>query len=166
MAFKTGTPYWNGDPQIGMGRDLSIFQIGKSPKWFGVHSNLGTNIYTYRPKLHTWNVLDALTPSYIAMFGSVQYTTAVAHRLLLEFELMALTPPHVGLSLPLTDLLDRRRAGQGAHGGTPSHHLGRRIDRQKIYNIKYTAALNGCLSMILNATTDQKLAAATSPSSS
>ena len=86
-----------------MGRDLSIFQIRKSPKRFGVHSNLGTNIYTYRPKLHTWNVFDALTPSYIAMFGSVQYTTAVAHRLLLEFELMSLTPPHVGLSLPLTD---------------------------------------------------------------
>ena len=31
------------DPRIGMGRDLSKFQIGKSPKRFGVHSNLGTN---------------------------------------------------------------------------------------------------------------------------
>ena len=35
------------------------------------------------------------------------------------------------------------------------------VDRQKIYNIKYTAALNGRRSMILNATTNQKLAAAT-----
>ena len=95
------------------------------------------------------------------MCGSVQYTTAVAHRSLLEFELMALTPPHVGLSLPLTDLLDRRRAGQGAHGGTPSHHLGRRIDQQKIYNIKFTAALNGHRLMVLNATANQKLAAVT-----
>jgi len=39
--------------------------------------------------------------------------------------------------------------------------LGQRIDRQKIYNKKYTAALNGRWSMILNATTNQKLAAAT-----
>jgi len=53
------------------------------------------------------------------------------------------------------------RAGRGARGGTPSHRLGRRIDQQKIYNIKYTAALNGRRSMILNATTNQKLAAAT-----
>jgi hypothetical protein len=30
-AFKMGTPYRNGDPQIGMGRDMSIFQIGESP---------------------------------------------------------------------------------------------------------------------------------------
>jgi len=39
--------------------------------------------------------------------------------------------------------------------------LGQQIDRQKIYNKKYTAALNGRRSMILNATTNQKLAAAT-----
>ena len=32
---------------------------------------------------------------------------------------------------------------------------------EKIYNIKYTAALNGRRSMILNATTNQKLAATT-----
>jgi hypothetical protein len=43
-----GTPYWNGDPQIGMGRDMSIFQIGESKNRFGVHSNLGTNICTLR----------------------------------------------------------------------------------------------------------------------
>jgi len=44
-ALKTGTPYyWNGDPRIGLGRDLSKFQIGESPNQFGVHSNLGTNI--------------------------------------------------------------------------------------------------------------------------
>ena len=30
-AFKTGTPYRYGDPRIGLGRDLSIFQIGESP---------------------------------------------------------------------------------------------------------------------------------------
>jgi hypothetical protein len=30
-AFKMGTPYRNGDPRIGMGRDMSIFQIGESP---------------------------------------------------------------------------------------------------------------------------------------
>jgi hypothetical protein len=30
-AFKMGTPYRNGDPQIGMGRDMSIFQSGESP---------------------------------------------------------------------------------------------------------------------------------------
>ncbi len=45
-ALKTGTPYRNGDPRIGLGRDLSKNQIGESPKQFGVHSNLGTNIYT------------------------------------------------------------------------------------------------------------------------
>jgi hypothetical protein len=39
--------------------------------------------------------------------------------------------------------------------------LGRRIDRQKIYNIKYTTALNGRWLMILNATTNQKLVAMT-----
>jgi hypothetical protein len=61
------------------------------------------DIYTYRPKLHTWNVFNALPPSHIAIFRSVQYTTAAAHRSLLEFELMSSTPPHVGLSLPLTD---------------------------------------------------------------
>ena len=58
-------------------------------------------------------------------------------------------------------VLERRRAGRGARGGTLSHHLGRRIDQQKIYNIKYTMALNGCRSMILNATTNQKQAVAT-----
>jgi len=57
-------------------------------------------------------------------------------------------------------VLERRRAGQGALGGTPSHRLGLRIDRQKIFNIKYTAALNGRWSMILYATTNQKLVAA------
>ena len=62
---------------------------------------------------------------------------------------------------PVGGVLEQRRAGRGARGGTPSHRLGRRIDRQKIYNIKYTAALNGRRSMILNATTNQKLAAAT-----
>ena len=36
---------------------------------------------------------------------------------------------------------------------------GELIDK-KIQNIKYTAALNGCRSMIINATTNQKLAAA------
>ena len=58
---------------------------------------------TYRPKLHTWNVFNALPPCHNAIFGSVQYTTAAAHRSLLEFELMSSTPPHMGLSLPLTD---------------------------------------------------------------
>jgi len=45
-AFKMGTTYQNGDPRIGLGRDLSIFQIGESQNRFGVHSNLGTNINT------------------------------------------------------------------------------------------------------------------------
>ena len=36
-----------GTPRIGLGRDLSIFQIGESPKRFGVHSILGTNRYIY-----------------------------------------------------------------------------------------------------------------------
>jgi len=45
-ALKTGTPYWFGDPRIGLGRDLSKFQFGESPNQFGVHSNLGTNIYS------------------------------------------------------------------------------------------------------------------------
>jgi len=58
-------------------------------------------------------------------------------------------------------VLEWRRAGRGARGGTPSHRLGRQIDRQKIYYIKYTAALNGRWLMILNATTNQKPAAAT-----
>ena len=33
-----------GTPHIGMGRDMSIFQIGESPYQYGVHSNLGTDI--------------------------------------------------------------------------------------------------------------------------
>ncbi len=36
---------------------------------------------------------------------------------------------------------------------------GGELSDEKIYIIKYTAALNGCRSMILNATTNQKLAA-------
>ena len=43
-----GTPYWYGDPHIGMGRDMSIFQIGESPYRYGAHSNLGTNIFMRR----------------------------------------------------------------------------------------------------------------------
>ena len=53
--------------------------------------------------MQLWNVFNALPLSHIAIFGSVQYTTAAAHLSLLEFELMSSTPPHVGLSLPLTD---------------------------------------------------------------
>ena len=45
-ALKTGTPYRNGDPRIGLVRDLSIFQIGESQNRYGDHSNLGTNTYT------------------------------------------------------------------------------------------------------------------------
>ena len=45
-GLKMGTPYWYGDPHIGMGRDMSIFQIGESPYQYGAHSNLGTNMYT------------------------------------------------------------------------------------------------------------------------
>jgi hypothetical protein len=33
-----------GTPHIGMGRDMSIFQIGESPYQYGAHSNLGTNM--------------------------------------------------------------------------------------------------------------------------
>jgi hypothetical protein len=58
-------------------------------------------------------------------------------------------------------VLEHRRAGRGARGGTPSHRLGRRIHQQKIFSIKYTVVLNGSRSKILNATTNQKLAAAT-----
>ncbi len=58
-------------------------------------------------------------------------------------------------------MLERRCVGRGARGGTSSHRLGQRIDRQKIYNIKYTTALDGCRSIIINATTNQKLTAAT-----
>jgi len=43
-ALKTGTPYRNGDPRIGLVRDLSIFQIGESQNHYGDHSNLGTNM--------------------------------------------------------------------------------------------------------------------------
>jgi hypothetical protein len=39
--------------------------------------------------------------------------------------------------------------------------LGWQLDWQKIFNIKYTAASNGHRLTILNATTNQKLAAAT-----
>jgi hypothetical protein len=35
-----------GTPHIGMGRDMSIFQIGESPYRYGAHSNLGTDICT------------------------------------------------------------------------------------------------------------------------
>ncbi len=44
------------------------------------------------------------------------------------------------------------------------HHpivWGGELRDEKIYNIKYTAALNGRRSMIINTTTNQKLAAAT-----
>ncbi len=58
---------------------------------------------------------------------------------------------------PVGGVLEQRRAGRGARGGTPSHRLGRQFDRQKIFNIKYTAGR----STILNATTNQKLVAAT-----
>ncbi len=51
-------------------------------------------------------------------------------------------------------VVEQRRAGPGARGGAPSHRLGQQID------LKYTAALNGRQSMILNASTNQKLAAA------
>ncbi len=34
---------------------------------------------------------------------SVQYTTAAAHRALIEFELMSSPPPPVGNSFPLTE---------------------------------------------------------------
>jgi hypothetical protein len=30
-----------------MVRDMSIFQIGESPYQYGVHSNLGTDMYRY-----------------------------------------------------------------------------------------------------------------------
>ncbi len=43
---KSNPHIGTGTPRIGLGRDLSIFQIEESPKWFGVHSNLGTNTYT------------------------------------------------------------------------------------------------------------------------
>ena len=46
-------------------------------------------------------------------------------------------------------------------GGHPPIVWGGKSSNEKIYIIKYTAALNGCRSMILNATTNQKLAAAT-----
>ena len=35
-----------GTPHIGMGRDMSIFQIGESPYQYGAHSNLGTDTHT------------------------------------------------------------------------------------------------------------------------
>jgi hypothetical protein len=44
-----------GTPHIGMGRDMSIFQIGESPYQYGVHSNLGTNIYMYQT-MYEYNV--------------------------------------------------------------------------------------------------------------
>jgi len=44
---KSNPRIGSGTPLIGLGRDLSKNQIGESPKRFGVHSNLGTNNYTY-----------------------------------------------------------------------------------------------------------------------
>jgi hypothetical protein len=44
---KKSNPHTDmGTPHIGMGRDMSIFQIGESPYQYGVHSNLGTDIYS------------------------------------------------------------------------------------------------------------------------
>ncbi len=51
-------------------------------------------------------------------------------------------------------------AGEHVGGHRPIVWGGKLSDK-KIYNLKYTAALNGCRSMILHATTNQKLAAAT-----
>jgi len=41
---KSNPHIGTGTPQISLGRDLSIFQIGESQKRYGVHSNLGTNV--------------------------------------------------------------------------------------------------------------------------
>jgi hypothetical protein len=42
-----------GTPHIGMGRDMSIFQIGESPYQYGAHSNLGTNIHSVDAIMNT-----------------------------------------------------------------------------------------------------------------
>ncbi len=40
LALTTSNPHTDmGTPHIGMGRDMSIFQIGESPYQYGVHSN-------------------------------------------------------------------------------------------------------------------------------
>ena len=54
-------------------------------------------------------------------------------------------------------MLERRRVGGGARGGTPSHRLGWQIERQinKYYKI------HRGLKWPINATTNQNLAAAT-----
>ena len=48
---KSNPHIGTGTPRISMGRDLSIFQIGESQKRYGVHSNLGTNMPTWRPTM-------------------------------------------------------------------------------------------------------------------
>ncbi len=58
-------------------------------------------------------------------------------------------------------VLDRRRAGQGARGGHHPIVWGVELIYKKEKYIKYTTALNGRRSMILNATTNQKLVAVT-----
>jgi hypothetical protein len=46
---KKSNPHTDtGTPHIGMGGDMSIFQIGESPYQYGVHSNLGTDIDTVK----------------------------------------------------------------------------------------------------------------------
>jgi len=42
---KSNPHIGTGTPQIGLGRDLSIFQIGESQKRYGDDSILGTNMY-------------------------------------------------------------------------------------------------------------------------
>jgi len=59
-AFKTGTPFRNGDPRFGLGRDLLIFQIRESQNRFGVHSNLGTNISTSEVHKFFYKFIEAL----------------------------------------------------------------------------------------------------------
>ena len=60
-----------GTPHIGMGRDMSIFQIGESPYQYGAHSNLGTD--TYAPT----SMVDQF--KFISIEAAAAATAARAH---------------------------------------------------------------------------------------
>jgi hypothetical protein len=53
---KQGPHIWNGDPHIETGTPRIGFQIGESQNRFGVHSNLGTNIYPLTLCLHFFHI--------------------------------------------------------------------------------------------------------------
>jgi hypothetical protein len=87
---KKGNPHTDmGTPHIGMGRDMSIFQIGESPYQYGAHSNLGTNRYITPQHPHNFPDSTELTSNqsetpythYSFQLTSIQYIQLIIIRI-------------------------------------------------------------------------------------